>query len=248
MPLPQLVTPADIAVELNIDARQVRAWLRQNGWRSNFDSGQQWVLTSEELVAVRSAFGSQTASASPRFDAESLTVGEMLHIYTSLLAELRRRGLVRTNNAPIGDLAEYACAAYYEGELAANSEKSYDLIAADGRRVQVKVRTTHGTLSPSSVFSALRSLDFDICLFLIADAQSNVIQTAYEWASDEVKAHGRFQSHTNSTLIRTGQVQSGVAGVNVTVELNLAWQAMLELTGRPKLVVDDIAAGTVDDV
>jgi hypothetical protein len=116
--------------------------------------------------------------------------------------------------------------------LAPNSEKSYDLIAEDGRRIQVKVRTTHGSMSPSSVFSALRSMDFDACVFIIADARSNTIQTAYEWSSEEIRAHGRFQSHTNSTLVRTGQVQSGVAGVDVTLAINTAWRAMLDLTGQ----------------
>jgi hypothetical protein len=179
------------------------------------------------------ASGIELATSKPEylsFEAERLTVGEMLSVYTSVLIELRRRGLIRTNNAPIGDLAEYACALYYNGQLAANSEKSYDLTAADGRRIQVKIRALHGTLSPSSVFSALRSLDFDACVFIIADARTGAVQTAYEWSSEEIRALGRFQLHTNSTLIRTGQVRAGVAGIDVTAGLNRAWQDMLALT------------------
>lgn len=164
----------------------------------------------------------------------------MLHVYTSLLVELRRRGLVRTNNAPIGDLAECACAAYYEGELAPNSEKSFDLTAADGRRIQVKVRNVHNGTSPSAVFSSIRSMDFDVCVFILADAKSNTIEAAYEWTSEEIQAHGRFTTHTNSTLIRIGKVRAGIAGVEITEGLNVAWQAMLELTGEPELQAEGV--------
>jgi hypothetical protein len=87
-------------------------------------------------------------------------------------------------------------------------------------------------MSPSSVFSALRSVDFDACVFIIADVRTKRVLTAYEWSSDEIRSLGRFQSHTNSTLIRTGQVQAGVAGIDVTAGLDCAWQKMLSLTSE----------------
>lgn len=222
-------TPSELAVELKVDPKRVRAWLRKQGFRSGAELGQQWELSQEQAEDVRRAFAPSTAPDSPGFDPRLLNVGEILHVYTSLLAELRRRGLVRTNNAPIGDLAEYACAAYYEGELAPNSEKSYDLLAADGRRVQVKVRNVRNDTSASATFSSIRSTDFDVCVFILANAGTNLIEAAYEWTVDEIRDHGRFTSHTNSTLIRIGKVRAGVAGVNITDGLNTAWQAMLEL-------------------
>jgi hypothetical protein len=207
----------------------VRAWLRKQGIRSGAELGQQWELLQAQAEEVRQAFAPSTTPDSPGFDPNLLTVGEILHVYTSLLGELRRRGLVRTNNAPIGDLAEFACAAYYEGELAPNSEKSYDLLAADGRRVQVKVRNVREDTHTSATFSSIRSTDFDVCVFILANPSTHVIEAAYEWTADEIRAHGRFTSHTNSTLIRIGKVRAGVAGVDITDGLNTAWQAMLEL-------------------
>lgn len=228
------LTPSELAAELHVDPKRVRAWLRKQGWRSAVEHAQRWKLTNEQVVQAREAFQSSTNPEDPGFEPSLLTVGEMLHVYTNLLAELRRRGLVRTNNAPIGDLAEYACAAYYEGELAPNSEKSFDLTAADGRRIQVKVRTIRDDTSSSGTFSAIRSMDFDACVFILADARTNTIEAAWEWTSAEVAEHGRFSIHTNSTLIRLGKVRAGVAGVDVTGGLNIAWQAMLELTGAPQ--------------
>jgi hypothetical protein len=231
MTLPDLpVTPSALARELHIDAKRLRAWLRKQGSRVQLEAGQPWELTSEQALLARAAFTPSAEPSSPGFDPRLLSVGEILHVYASLLAELRRRGLVRTNNAPIGDLAEYACAAYYQGDLAPNSEKSYDLLSADGRRVQIKVRNVRSDTRPSASFSSIRSADFDICVFVLVDAATNSIQSAYEWTPEEVKDHGRFTAHTNSLLVRIGKVRGGVAGVNITEGLNIAWQEMLELS------------------
>lgn len=224
-------TPAELAKELEIDPKRLRDWLRQQGVRTEIEKYQRWEIDPELANAARIAFAPSKDPDAPGFDPRLLNVGEILHVYSSLLAELRRRGLVRTNNAPIGDLAEYACAAYYSGELSPNSEKSFDLIAADGRKIQVKVRNVHEDTSKSAVFSSIRSTDFDVCVFVIADAQTNSIVAAYEWTADEIMAHARFASHTNSHLVRIAKVRAGVAGVDITAGLTIAWQAMLELTG-----------------
>jgi len=227
----ETTTPAALATELQVDAKRVRAWLRKQGLRSAFELGDHWDLPQTQADAVRQAFAPSASPNKPGFDPTLLSVGEILHVYTALLVELGRRGLVRTNNAPIGDLAEYACAAYYEGTLAPNSEKSYDLIAADGRRVQVKVRNVREGTRPSAVFSSIRSTDFDVCVFILANARTHTIEAAYEWTPEEIQAHGRFTSHTNSTLIRIGKVRAGVAGTNITAGMDAAWQTMLELAG-----------------
>jgi len=232
-PLSSPTTPVELARELGVDPKRLRGWLRKQGYRPGAELGQLRELTSEQADAVRTAFAPNAAPDSPGFDPGLLTVGEILHVYTSLLIELRSRGMVRTNNAPIGDLAEYACAAYYEGVLAPNSEKSYDLVAADGRKVQVKVRNVREDTRPSATFSSIRSTDFDICVFIIVNPTTSSIESAYEWTATEITDHGRFTSHTNSTLVRIGKVRAGIAGVNITDGLNLAWQAMLELTRQP---------------
>lgn len=104
-----------------------------------------------------------------------MNVGQLLKLYADILAELRRRGLVRTNNAPIGDLAEYAAVLAYGGQLAKNSEKSYDLIAADERRIQVKVRFVKASASGSLPFSVFRSFGFDAAVFITVDAETNSV-------------------------------------------------------------------------
>lgn len=158
--------------------------------------------------------------------ADRLTVGQLLDVYGAVLTELRRRGLVRTNNAPIGDLAEYCAALVYGGVLAPNSEPSYDLTTPDGLRVQVKVRQKS---TPSAVFSPVRSFDFDLAVFLLVDGHDLV--AAREWTPDQVRKRGSHRAHTNGTVITVRQMVG--AGVDRTEQFARAWAQLLDTTTAP---------------
>ena len=142
----------------------------------------------------------------------TMSVGELIDTYSGILAELRHRGLIRTKNAPVGDLAEFSASIAYEGKLEKNSAKSYDLLAGDGRRVQVKVRNLVPTTRQSQTFSAIRSDDYDVCLFVLVT--DNRVTLAKEWSPADVKVHGRYQAHTHSVVVRLGKVL--VVGTSVT--------------------------------
>ena len=223
-------TPQTLSDELGVDPKRIRKWLRAQGWRSEVEKGQSWELSPEQTEAVHIQFGPIQNAGPESFNAKDWNVGELLQAYSSILGELRSRGLVRTNNAPVGDLAEYACAIVYGGVLAPNSAKSYDLTAADGRRIQVKVRNIREDTRSSSVFSPLRSFDFDVCVFVLVDERQGVVSAAYEWTADDVQAHGTHRTHTNGTVIRLRQVRSAGIGLNVTDSVRAAWSAMLALT------------------
>ena len=61
-----------------------------------------------------------------------LRVAELLALSRAILAELRRRGVIPTGNAPAGDYAELLVHCAASGELAPNSPGGLD--AADGER------------------------------------------------------------------------------------------------------------------
>ena len=107
-----------------------------------------------------------------------VSIPDLLGRYAAILYELRARGVVRTRNAPLGDYAEYLAARVYSGVLAANSVKSYDLLSADGRRVQVKARTVGSDTHPGAVFSAFRSFDFDVAVLVTFDSSTYALQWA----------------------------------------------------------------------
>jgi len=162
------------------------------------------------------------------FELHSLTAGELIDTYSGILDELRERGLIRTKNAPVGDLAEYAASIAYSGILEKNSAKSYDLLSGDGRRVQVKVRNVSAGTSPSQIFSAIRSDGYDVCLFVLVT--DNWVTVAKEWSPADVKEHGRYQAHTNSVTVRVGQVLA--LGTDVTAMLQSAWADMRDIIAK----------------
>ncbi len=221
-------TPTALANELRVDPRQVRGWLRANGIRSEVERWQPWRLSTDQADLVRKHFGSAAvaeAESPTNFIGAGWTVGQLLGTYASILEELRKRGLVRTNNAPVGDLAEYAASIVYEGTLAPNSEKSYDLIASDGRRIQVKVRNIRPETSPSAVFSVIRSFGFDACIFVLIDTLNDRVQGAFEWTDTEVKEFGIHREHTNGIAIRVSQAR--LHGIDLTDQVDEAWREML---------------------
>lgn len=73
------------------------------------------------------------------YDPDGVPTATLLASYQAILDELRRRGVVRTGNAPASGYAEYLVARLLDGQLPANSEKSWH-VAANGRRIQVKCR------------------------------------------------------------------------------------------------------------
>ena len=207
----------------------MRRWLRKNGIRPWGERWQRWSLTLDQADLVRQHFGGGVAAESESqsdFIASNWTVGQLLGTYDSILEELRRRGLVRTNNAPVGDLAEYAASIVYGGVLAPNSEKAYDLTASDGRLIQVKVRNLRPGSSPSAVFSVIRSFGFDACIFVLINSVNHRVQGAYEWSIAEVQEFGVHRAHTNGVTIRVSQARHH--GIDLTDQVDEVWREMLK--------------------
>lgn len=232
---PAALSVRELAHELGVFPTTMRAWMRRQGWRSLVDHGQPWLLNPDQAAQLRGRFGGSGASRvpvvpdAPDIDPLSeLTVGELLASYRNVLASLRSRGLVRTNNAPIGDLAEYCAAVVYDGLLAPNSAKSFDLVAEDGRRIQVKVRLVRPDTSRSAVFSPIRSFGFDACLFLLVDDEASEVELARELSVEEVREHGSFRKHTNGVVLRIGQVRTLDQCVELTEQFREAWREILD--------------------
>ena len=244
----------ELAAQIGADPKRVREWMRAQGWRHPAEAGQPWALTGEQVAILTARFSENTeassagsiviepASTPVAGDVDDiagadetplahLSVARLLDAYADVLAELRTRHLIRTNNAPIGDLAEFCAAMVYDGLLAPNSEKSYDLAAADGRKVQVKVRLVRPGMASGAVFSPIRSFDFDLCAFLVIDNAAGQVVAAREWTPDEVREHGSFKQHTNGTVVTVAQVRSSKArGRDRTADFNAAWRDLLSQT------------------
>jgi hypothetical protein len=149
-----------------------------------------------------------------RDDLGTVSIPDLLGRYAAILAELRDRNVVRTRNAPLGDYAEYLAAKVYRGTLAANSVKSYDLLADDGRHIQVKARTLGPDTRAGAVFSAFRSFDFDVAVLLTFDSATYALRSAREVAVADLETAGRYSAHVNGRLVRVTVAER--LGVDVT--------------------------------
>jgi len=100
----------------------------------------------------------------------NLSVDELLALSRRILKELKRRGIIRSGNAPAGDYAELPVQRATGGELAPNSQKSWDVKTPEGERLQVKARVvTNPKVRAERQLSAFRSWDFDAALVILFD-------------------------------------------------------------------------------
>lgn len=155
-------------------------------------------------------------------DVGELATADLLRLSRSVLAELRLRGVLRTANAPAGDYAEYLVARAYGGELAPNSEKSWDVHSADGRKLQVKARVV-GSGPGTKLFSPFRSFDFDAAVFILFDPDDLTVRKAIEIPMSIVQSHSSYRQHVNGHVAKTTIMDLGSELiVDMTTELQSA--------------------------
>lgn len=129
------------------------------------------------------------------------TAGELFALYRSILRELRVRGIVRTENAPAGDYAEFLVATGLGGTLAPNSEKSYDVLV-DGRRLQVKARVVSDPPRRGQLqLSPFRSFDFDDAVIVLLNDTDYSVQQAVRLPASVVQSVATFSSHVNAHIV-----------------------------------------------
>ena len=146
-----------------------------------------------------------------------LTVPALLGLEASIVEEWRRRGLVRSNNKPLGDIAEQVVLAARGGVLEPNSTKSHDITTPAGLRIQVKAMGARTVTS--GTFSPFRSFDFDTAVFLVFAAGAFDLALAREVTSAEVEAVSAYSKHTNGKQPTLAQVRG--VGVDVTAEMQV---------------------------
>lgn len=174
----------------------------------------EYETSAEQAADVLRRSGSTERGETLRTELESEDVSGLLRTYAAILAELRSRGVIRTNNAPLGDYAEYLVARAYEGVLAANSAKSFDVGTGDGRRLQVKARTIGPKTSPSAVFSVFRTFDFDAAVVLVFDSETYELLWAREVSPEAIRENARWSGHVNGHVLRVAV--AGGLGEDVT--------------------------------
>lgn len=150
---------------------------------------------------------------------------ELFALYQAIRRQLREQGVIRSNNAPAADWAEYLAQHVYAGTLAPASEKSRHIETEDGRRLQVRSRVVSDPPQAGQrQLTTLRSFDFDaLVIVLLNDIDYSVVR-AVELSMDDVKSFVREDKHVNGyRLIANDTVLS--AGHDRTDDFRVAAQS-----------------------
>lgn len=145
------------------------------------------------------------------------SIAELLALHVGALKELRARRVLRTENNPTGDLAEYLFCAAYGWDL--EPVKALDARDADGSRYQIKGRRLVGR-NPNRQLSPIRDLDgFDTLAAVLFDEIYRVMRAALIPVS-VVRDRSSYTSHTKShTFVLQDEVWGVPDVIDATEEL-----------------------------
>lgn len=154
-------------------------------------------------------------------DLSGMTARELMQTEAAINTELRARGLVRTSNKPLGDVAESIVHRARGGQLEPNSTRSHDITAPDGTTIQVKAMGLR-TAGNNAKFSPFRSLSFTTAVFLLFDASYDLTE-AWEVPAALI-AETPHVAHINGRMASLRWVRDH--GADVTAEMASAWDAI----------------------
>ena len=158
-------------------------------------------------------------------DLANLKTVELMALHRATLYTLYEKGIVRTLNAPQGDWAELLVATAYQGTLAPNSEKSYDVLSKDGRRLQVKARALRQVDVGSQATSPFRTWGFDAAVIVLLNPEDLSVGRAAELPLKMVQEHSTYRKHVNGFVLRPS-VSLMDQGIDITERLSKAAQGI----------------------
>ncbi len=164
----------------------------------------------------------------------NLSATALLRRYAEVMAELYDRGIVRTRNAPAGDLAELLVARAVGGELAPNPARGWHVVLPDATHLLVKCRVLHPGQRSGQSYSAIRSWGFDGCVFVLFDAATYAVRSAVEVPVAVVREISHQQAWADSGRVRVAEDLASLPGAtDRTADLRAALAALDVEPPRP---------------
>src|ERR1700690_908906 len=108
-------------------------------------------------------------------DPSSLPTTQILCDYAAIQWELCARDVVRTNNSPVGDIAEAVVAAHYGGTRGSFEQAGWDVFTPGGENLQVKGMRRTSTTNRRNL-SVIRDRDYDAVIIVILDEDYRVTE------------------------------------------------------------------------
>jgi hypothetical protein len=157
-------------------------------------------------------------------DLSAISDPGLFSLYRAVLTELKSRGVIRTQNAPVGDYAEYLVATALGGELAPNSEKSWDVLGQDGEKLQVKARVVSQPAQPGQLqLSPYRSFSFDAAVIVLLSAADYTVIRASKLPCHVVESSAVYRQHVNGkVLLARPEIMGHAEAIDLTTTLRTA--------------------------
>lgn len=156
-----------------------------------------------------------------------LTTRELLARWAAIMRELRARDVIRTQNNPIGDIAEAVVAAHYDGARGSFSQAGWDVITPSGERLQVKALRQTGAQTRRNL-SPIRDRDYEAVIIVIFDEDFRVTE-GLRLTRETVEALFPHREHVNGRIITvTGRLRA-----HPDVELVHLSDALLDAGASP---------------
>jgi hypothetical protein len=157
-------------------------------------------------------------------------------IYRAVLSELKSRGVIRTENAPVGDYAEYLVAAALDGHLAPNAKKSWDVLCNDGEKLQVKARVISDPARRGQLqLSPFRSFAFDSAVILLLSASDYTVVQASKVPRYVVESFATYRQHVNGNVLFARQeIMGHPDAIDLTATLRAAQRSSYSNAGSSR--------------
>jgi hypothetical protein len=157
-------------------------------------------------------------------DLSTSSASGLFSLYRAILAELKSRDLIRTENAPAGDYAEYLVLTALGGKLEANSKKSWDVLTRDCEKLQVKARVVSDPPRAGQLqLSPFRSFDFDSAVIVLLSAADYSVVQASKVPRHVVEASAVYRKHVNGkVLLARPNIMKHAEATDLTAALRMA--------------------------
>ena len=132
-------------------------------------------------------------------DLDKLGTRDLLALWAQTLRALHDRGVVRTFNNPIGDIAEELVAAHFNGERGSFSQASWDVRTPDGELLQVKALRRTGAKGRRNL-SPVRS-DAYAAVIVVVFTEDLRVEQAIRISQKVVTELFKVRPHVNGRVI-----------------------------------------------
>ena len=135
-------------------------------------------------------------------DAKTLSASDLLGLFGKVLDELKDRGIIRSQNNPVGDYSEWLVSQTFNLQLQSNSNKGFDALDSDGTKYQIKGRKLC-SLKSSRQLSVIRGLEdrkFDVLVGVLFDRNFSFLE-AYMIPHRIIIGHSKYSKYQNGHIL-----------------------------------------------